>query len=173
MSNNDLTFKIDLSDFLDITIYEPIENTVPNDRPYENLSFTNFCNRWLKDLYFQRRYVSNQFNSSESKFDTACDNAERIFGNDSVMEQPAVQDAFAYKTQYERRLITINTAIKDLTEMFLSVQRGEETPELITEKNFDAEVKKPATRRRGNITEEAKAAMQAAINQSRKKKKAA
>lgn len=173
MSNNDLTFKIDLSNFLDITIYEPIENTSPNDRPYENLSFVIFCNRWLKDLYFQRRYVSNQFNSAETKFETARENAERIFGIDSVMEQPAVQDAFAYKTQYERRLITINAAIKDLTEMFLSVQRGEDTPELITEKNFDAEVKKPATRRRGKITEEAKAAMQAAINQSKKKKKAA
>ena len=55
----------------------------------------------LTNVFFQKRYNDDRLHTAMSRYDTAYDNAERVYGEDSAMEQADVVKAYENLALYE------------------------------------------------------------------------
>ena len=153
-ASTDLTITINFTDLLD----NPDLSDTSND--YFNMTAYKSVESMLTNVYFQKRYNDERLHTAMERYDTAYDNAERIYGEDSAMEQADVVKAYDYQTQYEGRAQHFYDIINRLGEIYVSITGDQPR----TYDDWAAEQAKMPARngKTVKITDEQKAAMQAA-----------
>lgn len=114
-SNTDLTITINFADLLD--------NADLSDRnsEYFNMTAWKSVDSMLTNVFFQKRYNDDRLHTAMSRYDTAYDNAERVYGEDSAMEQADVVKAYEYLALYEARAQHFYDLIDTLGQIYTNI----------------------------------------------------
>jgi hypothetical protein len=152
--NSDLTVTINFADLLD-------NSEISDEKSeYYNMTAWKSVDNMLTNMFYQKKYNDERYNTAMQRYDTACDNAERIYGEDSVYEQADVATAHAYFTQYEGRMQHQYNIINRLGEIYVTITGTQ--PTSYTEW-FEEQSKKPVrTAKTVKISASQKAEMKAA-----------
>ena len=111
--NSDLTVTINFADLLD-------NSEISDEKSeYYNMTAWKSVDNMLTNMFYQKKYNDERYNTAMQRYDTACDNAERIYGEDSVYEQGRMQHQYNIINRLGEIYVTITgTQPTSYTEWF-------------------------------------------------------